>query len=92
MSQAPSTSDKPMLYFALFPFISKLVIIPRLARYRAALGAEARRGRELCPAALKQRLLPGGVRSRADPGGWILLTTLAVEPSFPFCSPGPRSL
>lgn len=66
MSQAPSTSDKPMFYFALFPFISKLVIIPHLAARCAALRAEARRRRLLCRAALSQSLLPAGCK---DPVG-----------------------
>lgn len=66
MSQAPSTSDKPVFYFALFPFISKLVIIPHLAMHCAAFRAEAGRGRLLCRAALNQSLLPAGCK---DPVG-----------------------
>lgn len=60
MSQAPPTSDKPMFYFALFPFISQPVISPHLATRCAALCAEEQRGRVLCRAALDHSLLPAG--------------------------------
>lgn len=58
VSQAPSTSDKPMFYFALFPFISKPVIISHLAMHCTALYVEEQRRYVLCRAALD--LLPAG--------------------------------
>lgn len=62
MRQAPSTSDKPMLYFVLFPFISEPVIISRLTIHCAALRTEGRRGRVLCWAALDHSLVLVGFK------------------------------
>ena len=82
MSQAPFTSDKPMFYFALFPFISKPVIILHLTTRCAALCAEEWRDAYFAGqpwiTASRQRALRS---RRGDARGRILPATLAAEPS-----------